>query len=327
VKVDSWKEAWKEGPGPHSKVEYIILTLKGFLMGIADLIPGVSGGTIAFITGIYETLLDAVASIDKEFFSHILRLDFKSALGHIHLRFLVPLVGGIAIAMLSLARLMHYLMNNHPIPTWAMFFGLILASTLIIWKQLEEHFRLSNLAIITVGAIFAWVVVSLIPVETPEATWFIFLCGFISIMAMILPGISGSFLMLILGKYEYITGALKNPFADGSLTIIIVFVMGALSGLLSFSKLLNYFMKHHHQKTMAFLTGVLIGSMKKVWPWREVLESKIIRGKVKILREANIMPSAFDGETMLAIGLIIVGFIAVLVLESKASKVNNTVEA
>ena len=322
MKVTSWKEAWDDGPGPISKRDYIILWLKGFLMGIADLIPGVSGGTIAFITGIYETLLDAVASMDREFFGHLLRLDLKSALSKIHLRFIIPLVFGIACAMISLARVMHYLLNEQPIPTWALFFGLIAASIIVIWKQLENHFALSSIAFIAIGAIFAWILVSLIPVNTPEALWFIFLCGVIGITAMILPGISGSFLLLILGKYEYVTAALKNPFADGSMVIMTVFLCGTASGLLGFSKILNWFMKHHHQQTMAFLTGVLIGSMKKVWPWKEVLESKMIRGKLKVIREINVMPESFNQETMMAVALVIIGFIAVLVLEHKASNRN-----
>jgi putative membrane protein len=320
VKVNSWNEAWQEGPGPKTKAEYIILMLKGFLMGIADLIPGVSGGTIAFITGIYETLLDAIASVDREFFGHVLRLDIRSALAHIHLRFLVPLIFGVGLAMVSLARVMHYLLNNHPIPTWAMFFGLIGASIIVIWKQLENHFAAKNISFIVIGAVVAWILVSVIPVNTPDDYWFIYLCGVIGITAMILPGISGSFLLLILGKYEYITGALKDPFADGSLALIGVFVCGAVTGLLGFSKILNYMMKHYHQQTMAFLTGILIGSMKKVWPWKEVLETKIVRGKVRVLREMNIMPQSLDSTTLIAITLIIIGFITVLYLESKSTK-------
>jgi len=320
MEVKSWKEAWEDGPGPRSKAEYIVLMLKGFLMGIADLIPGVSGGTIAFITGIYETLLDAIASVDKEFFSYLLKLDFKNALAKVHLRFIVPVFVGIATAMVSLARVMHYLMNEHPIPTWGMFFGLIAASIIVIWKQLDNHFAPKNMAMIIFGGALAWVVVSLIPVSTPDDYWFIYLCGIIGITAMILPGISGSFLLLILGKYEYITGALKNPFAEGSLVLIAVFLCGTVTGLLGFSKILNYFMKNFRETTMAFLTGVLIGSMKKVWPWKEVIESKMVRGKLRVLRDANTFPDTFSLETTVAFSLILVGFVTVLLLESQSRK-------
>lgn len=316
----SLKEAWETGPGPRSKKEYIILYIKGFLMGIADLIPGVSGGTIAFITGIYDTLLDAAASIDKTFIKHVLKFEIKAAIAHLHFRFIIPLVLGMFTAMITLARVMHYLINEQPIPTWALFFGLIGASIIVIWNKLEDHFSPINLLIISVGAIFAYMMVSLIPVDTPDAFWFIYLCGIIGITAMILPGLSGSFLLLILGKYEYITGALKNPFAEGAPLILIVFLMGTATGLLSFSKILNFFMKNYRVKTMAFLTGILIGSMKKVWPWKEVLESKIVRGKTKIIREMNIMPTEFNNEVVVAIALMLIGFIFVLVLEKKSTK-------
>lgn len=321
MKVQSWKEAWLKGPGPISRKDFIVLYLKGFVMGIADLIPGVSGGTVAFISGIYGDLLDAIASINKEFFSHLLKFDFKSALNVIHIRFVVALLAGILTAMFTLARLMHYLMNEHPIPTWALFFGLIAASIVVIWNQLENHFSPKVFSSIVTGAIIGYAVVSLIPVQTPDSYWFIYICGIIGITAMILPGISGSFLLLILGKYEYITGMLKNPFADGALEVIIVFACGTVTGLLGFSKALNYFMHHYRQVTMAFLTGILIGSMKKVWPWKEVLESVMIRGKLKVLRDHNIVPSSLDMENILSIVLIIVGFFLVLKLEKSAKKI------
>ena len=316
----SLKEAWETGPGPRSKKDYIILYIKGFLMGIADLIPGVSGGTIAFITGIYDTLLDAAASIDKTFIKHVLKFEIKAAIAHLHFRFIIPLVFGMFTAMITLARVMHYLINEQPIPTWALFFGLIGASIIVIWNKLDDHFSPVNLLIISIGAIFAYIMVSLIPVDTPDALWFIYLCGIIGITAMILPGLSGSFLLLILGKYEYITAALKNPFAEGAPLILVIFIMGTATGLMSFSKILNFFMKNYRVKTMAFLTGILIGSMKKVWPWKEVLESKIVRGKTKTIREMNIMPTEFNNEVMVAIALMLIGFIFVLVLEKKSSK-------
>ena len=313
----SWKEAFMAAPGPREKSDYIILYVKAFCMGIADLIPGVSGGTIAFITGIYEGLLDAVGSVNKESIGALLKLDFKKALSIIHVRFLVPLVFGMLSAIFLLARLMHYLITDHPIPTWAAFFGLIGASIIVIFRQLEEPKNPSNIVSMVVGAVFAWIMVSLIPVDTPTDSWFIYLCGIIGISAMILPGLSGSFLLLILGKYEFITGAVKAPFAEGNFPILLTFVAGSLTGVAGFSRILNWFLKHYHSQTMAFLTGILIGSMKKVWPWKEVLETKVVRGKVRVLREANIFPDSFDGQVALALGLCVLGFIAVLWMESK----------
>ncbi|MCO4795497.1 MAG: DUF368 domain-containing protein [Bacteriovoracaceae bacterium] len=293
-------------------------------MGVADLIPGVSGGTIAFITGIYEGLLEAVASINKDVFKSLLTFKFKEVASKVHLRFIIPLGMGMVLAILSLARVMHYLIKEQPVPTWALFFGLIAASVIVIWKQLEDHFHVTNLLMIAFGALFAYFIVGLIPVNTPDDWWFIYLCGVIGITAMILPGISGSFLLLILGKYEYITGAVKNPLIPDNMVILFVFLCGTGSGLLGFSKILNWLMKHYHSLTMAWLTGILIGSMRKVWPWKEVLETKIIRGKVKILREANVMPPEINNEVWLAVGLIIVGFVAVLWMDHHSSQRKTT---
>ncbi|MCR9203411.1 MAG: DUF368 domain-containing protein [Halobacteriovoraceae bacterium] len=318
--MTSWKEAFLASPGPREKKDYIVLYLKAFCMGIADLIPGVSGGTIAFITGIYQGLLDAVGSVNKQSVTAVLKLDFKTALSIVHLRFLIPLVLGMLSAIFLLARLMHYLINEHPIPTWATFFGLIAASIIVIFRQLEDPKRPGNIIAMIIGAVFAWIMVSLIPVDTPTDPWFIYLCGIIGITAMILPGLSGSFLLLILGKYEFITGAVKAPFAPGNFPILLTFVAGSLTGVAGFSRVLNWFMKHYHSLTMAFLTGILVGSMKKVWPWKEVLETKEVRGKIRILREANIFPETLDAQVALATVLCIVGFAAVLLMEAQSRK-------
>lgn len=295
-------------------------------MGCADLIPGVSGGTVAFITGIYEDLLAAVASLNKDFFQSLLSFKIKKALDIVHWRFLAVVVFGMLTAIFSLARLMHYLINDHAIHTWSLFFGLIAASIIIVFRELEGPWKPRNLIPLIGGGVFAWVMVSLIPVETPSELWFVYVCGVIGISAMILPGLSGSFLLLILGKYEYITGAVKSPFAEGNFIVLITFACGSLTGLLGFSKVLNYFLKNFRSETMAFLTGILIGSMKKVWPWKVVTKSIVIRGKTKILSEANIMPEALDTHTMLAIVFAIVGFALILIMESQVSK-NKVVEA
>jgi len=318
----NWNEAFFSSPGPRTRAEAITLFLKAFCMGVADLIPGVSGGTIAFITGIYEGLLDAVGSVNKRSIGALLRFDLKAFVSIVHIRFLIPLVLGMLSAIFILARLMHYLIVEHPIPTWAMFFGLIAASIIVIFRELEDPKRADNIAALVFGAIFAWMMVSLIPVDTPTAPWFIYLCGIIGISAMILPGLSGSFLLLILGKYEYITGAVKNPFGEGNFIILLTFVAGSLTGVAGFSRVLNWFLKHYRSQTMAFLTGILVGSMKKVWPWKKVLQTKIVRGKVKILSEANILPESFDSTVLLAIGLCVLGFVGVLFMEAKVSHKN-----
>ena len=305
--------------GPRTKQEIIFLYLKGLIMGIADLIPGVSGGTIAFITGIYDDLLGAISQINSGFLKELFSKNYKQALEKSSARFLIILLSGIGTSIILFARLMHYLMENHAIPTWALFFGLILASITTLGKNIKNILGV-NLVWISFGAIFAYIIVSLVPVTTPDDYYFIFLCGFIAIMAMILPGLSGSFLLLILGKYQFITGAIKSPFSDNNLMIMAVFSVGALCGLLLFSRILKYFLSHYHEATMSFLVGVLIGSLKKVWPWKETLETVIVRGKVKVLREANFIPNTNDEFLITAIILAIVGFMIVFGLDRVSSK-------
>ncbi len=291
---------------------------RGVLMGVADLIPGVSGGTIALITGIYSTLLKSISNIDKIFLGHLLKLEFEKAACHINLKFLIPLLIGICSAVLSFARIMHYLLEYYPIPLWSLFMGLVGASALVLFRSLEKIKSSETYGAIISGFIFAFTIVGLIPLQTPDESWFIFVCGFISIMAMILPGISGSFLLLMLGKYAYITGALRNPFGEGALIIIGTFGAGAILGLLSFSRGLNWAMINYHNRTMAFLTGVLLGSMRKIWPYKEILEKTLIRGKVKVLREENILPPHFDSIFFLGLVLAAIGFVFVTELERRS---------
>ena len=308
--------------GPTRKNDIILLYLKGLIMGIADLIPGVSGGTIAFITGIYDDLLTAISKVNGEFFKTLFSKDYKNALEQSSAKFLIILLSGIGTSIILFARLMHYLMEHHAVATWSLFFGLILASIVSLSKNVSKIVGV-NMVWIFLGAVFAYIVVSLVPVETPESYYFIFFCGFIAIMAMILPGLSGSFLLLILGKYQFITGAIKSPFSDNNLIVMAVFATGAVCGLLLFSRILKYFLEHYKEATMAFLIGVLIGSLKKVWPWKKVLTTKVVRGKVKVLTEANFLPETVDQTVMFAIALALAGFIFVYLLEKFAAGSTN----
>lgn len=302
--------------------EHSPTVLKGFAMGIADIVPGVSGGTIAFITGIYDNLIKSISSVDKTFVSLLLKFKIKDAFNHLNGSFLVPLFIGIFAAIISMSKVMHYLMNEYPTYTWSLFFGLIAASILYIGKQIKDIKSFKNIISILAGTIVAYLIVSLIPAQTPNSTLFIFGSGMIAICAMILPGISGSFLLLILGKYAFVTGAVKAPFNPGSLEIIAIFAMGCLVGILSFSKVLNYLLAHFHNTMMCFLTGFMLGSMKKIWPWKETLETTIIRGKTYILKEENILPTSFDQSVLFAILLMLVGFILVLAIEKMAKRKN-----
>ena len=313
----TWKDAFLASPGPTSLRKASILSLKGLCMGSADVIPGVSGGTIALITGIYEELILALKSLDSAWIKQIFNLDLKAALAHLHIRFLLSLFVGIGIAIISLARLMNYLLHHYPVFTWSLFFGLIAASILVVSKRVRNW---SGRMVISLaaGIAVATFIVNLIPVETPDALWFIFLCGVIAICAMILPGISGAFILLILGKYEFITATLKNPFLTQHLVIIVIFCLGCLIGLLSFARFLNYMLKNFHQPTMAFLTGLMVGSMPKIWPWKEILETKIIRGKAHIIWGSNMMPQTINNEVLVALGLAALGFVIVLIIERLA---------
>ncbi len=286
-------------------------------MGSADVIPGVSGGTIALITGIYEELILALRSIDIAWVKRILNLDLKGALAHLHIRFLLSLFVGIGIAIISLARLMNYLLHHHPVFTWSLFFGLIAASILVVSRRVRNWSGRTGTSFVA-GIVIAAFIVNLIPVATPDALWFIFLCGVIAICAMILPGISGAFILLILGKYEFITATLKNPFLAKHLVIIVVFCLGCMVGLLSFARLLNYMLKNFHQLTMAFLTGLMVGSMPKIWPWKEILETKMVRGKAHVIWGSNMMPQSINTEVLVALALAILGFIIVLLIERMA---------
>ena len=310
--TDTWKKAWMTSPGPKTFTEHAYLFFKGVGMGTADIVPGVSGGTIAFITGIYEALLTAIASINSRLVLQVLRLNLKQALAGLHLRFLVTLVCGIALAVISTSHLMHYLLTEHAVQTWSVFFGLITASILVVAHSINKRF--TTFPALILGAILAYGITGLIPLYTPEEPWFIFFSGMIAICAMILPGLSGSFILLILGKYAFITAALRNPVNPDNLEIILIFVAGCLVGILGFSRILRYGLARWHDYTLALLTGIMIGSMRKVWPWKITLESQIIRGKEHVLREENVWP-LFDFEFGIALLLMLAGFVLVLLLD------------
>ncbi len=296
---------------------YIILALKGCAMGMADVVPGVSGGTIAFISGIYEELLDSIRSVNATALKLLLKFRLAEFWRHINGRFLLPVLLGIAIAIFSLARLMTYLLVNHPIAIWSFFFGLIVASALLVAKQIGRWDWRTVLAFV-VGAVAAWWITVATPAETPNDWWFVMLSGAIAICAMILPGISGAFILLLLGKYQYIMHAV----GEFNIPVIVVFVIGAVAGIISFSHLLSWLLKHWHDVTVAVLMGFMVGSLNKVWPWKETVETYLdSHGVAQPLVQTNIAPGTFEqltGEPSLlvqAILLGIVGFLAIYGIE------------
>lgn len=288
--------------------------IKGFAMGCADIVPGVSGGTVAFITGIYSTLLESISSFDHHFLKLVLKGRIREALLRINAAFIFPLLFGIFSAIAMMSRVMHFLMNDYPIFTWSAFFGLIGASIIFVGKQIENLGAPKNLLSLAIGTLIGYLVVSLIPVHLPNTHLIIFLSGMVAITAMILPGISGSFILLILGQYTFITGALKSFTSEGNYLYILAFLAGCVLGIISFSKFLNWFMHTHKNLATTVLTGFMLGSLKKIWPWKKVIESIEIRGKTHVLQEANILP-AFTNEFYIALLIMILGFSIVFMIE------------
>lgn len=263
-------------------LKYIGIAVKGACMGAADVIPGVSGGTIAFIMGIYDQFVGSIASVNAEAVKLLLSGKFKAFWKHINGNFLLALLLGIGTSVVALAGLMQMLLTEHPIQTWAFFFGLIVASSIFILKGIS-NWKVRDGLFLIFGVILGSVICTLSPTQTPDNLWFIFISGAIAICAMILPGISGSFILLILGKYQYIMctitscvsnvgaiwgaeGADKALFWDSAI-ILAVFLIGAVVGILGFSKFLHWLLAHWHRETLIVLAGFIIGSLVKVWPW------------------------------------------------------------
>ncbi|MBP3566487.1 MAG: DUF368 domain-containing protein [Paraprevotella sp.] len=290
--------------------DYALLMLKGMGMGAADVVPGVSGGTIAFIVGIYDELINTIKSINLQSLKLLFTFKFKEFWKTVNGNFLFSLFAGIAISVFSLAKLITFLLVAHPILVWAFFFGLVLASTWFVAKDIEGWNWKTVLSFI-IGAVIAYYITVVTPAETPTNLLFIFLCGAIAICAMILPGISGSFILVLLGKYHYIMDAVKGL----DLLILCVFGAGAFIGITSFSRVLSYALKHFRNVTMAVLAGFMLGSLNKVWPWKTT-EIEIING-TEFTIEHNSLPTQYLVEGVV---LMIVGFMLVYVLEKISAK-------
>jgi putative membrane protein len=297
--------------------EYIGITGRGLLMGAADVVPGVSGGTIAFITGIYSELIYSLKMIgSRQFWSAAARLRIGEAWRAANLTFLFTLLLGIGVAVVTLAPGIEYMLHNQPTLIWSFFFGLVAASVITMLDSVSKWTVALVLAVVA-GAVFAWWLVGLVPVVTPRDPWFLVLAGALAICAMILPGISGSFILLLLGQYQYILGSLN----DRVIAPIIWVGIGAVVGLITFAQLLNWLFKRYHDATVAVLIGFMIGSLRKVWPWKEYYEG------VQGTAERNILPAlqldgAVNTEIFLAIGAALIGVAAVLIVERVARAQN-----
>ena len=292
--------------------EYIGLAARGFAMGCADIVPGVSGGTMAFILGIYEELVMSIrAGARKPFWQALLRLNIPSALDAINVRFLVAVLVGIAIAVVTLASWLEWVLKNHPVLIWSFFFGLVFASIVTVRKQVVR-WNPSLFVALAAGAVGAYFVVGAVPVQTPESAWFLFLSGMLAICAMILPGISGSFILVLLGKYQFVLAAVNQR----DLASLAVVGAGAVVGIVTFAQILAWLFKRYHDLTIAVLIGLMAGSLRKIWPWKETVASILDRhGEVLPTVERNLLPSALTAEVFFALGLALAGFAIVIALD------------
>jgi putative membrane protein len=315
--------------------KYFFIYLKGIAMGAADVVPGVSGGTIAFISGIYERLINAIRSINAKALQYLFKFDFKGLWSHIDANFLIALFAGIFTSLLSLSRLVLYLMENHPILLWSFFLGLVLASAITVGRTITQ-WNIGTIVALLAGIVIAFYVTVAVPVDTPTALWFIFLSGALAICAMILPGISGSFILLLMGKYHYIFSIIKEitgfKFTFQNISTLLTFLVGCVVGLLSFSHVLNWMLKRYHNLTIALLTGFMVGSLNKVWPWRQVTQTYIdSKGNEKTLLDKSILPNVYeqvtgkDAEIFFAFILIVLGFAIVYLIEKWSANKNQEV--
>lgn len=295
-------------------------------MGAADVVPGVSGGTIAFISGIYERLLNAIKSINLEALKVLRTKGFKGFWEHIDGTFLSVLFAGILGSIFSLASILSWALASYPQLLWSFFMGLVIASAVYIGRKLEFK-DYKNLIALFIGIAVAYSITLLSPTEIPKNYLTVFLAGAIAICAMILPGISGSFILLLLGMYGHILGAVK----DREILFLLVFAAGCGIGLLSFARVLSWLFKNYKATALAVLTGFMVGSLPKVWPWQNVIEYRInSHGESVPFLYQNVMPKSFSGEPyVVACALLLVlGFVLVLALEwvgNKEEQKNKTV--
>ncbi|WP_235689713.1 DUF368 domain-containing protein [Fulvivirga lutea] len=306
-----------------SKFKTQLLTyLKGMAMGGADVVPGVSGGTIAFITGIYTELLDSIKSINGESLGLLFKFKLADFWKSVNGKFLLPLFLGVLTSLLSLAKILKYLLENEAISIWSFFFGLIVVSSLLVLREIKK-WNVSVIASMLVGVAIAYWITITSPAETTEAYWFIFLSGCIAICAMILPGISGAFILLILGKYEFIIQAVT----ERDLLVIGVFALGCIVGLLSFARAVSWLLKNYHDLAVALLSGFMIGSLNKVWPWKIALAFRInSEGHQVATITKNVLPGEFLRSTgeypmvLQAILFMALGILIVVVIEKIAHR-------
>ena len=297
--------------------DYFTIALKGVAMGAADTVPGVSGGTIAFISGIYEELITTIGNVDISLFKTWKFQGFKAFWNQLNGGFIVSLLLGILFSVFTFMRLANYLLKEHPVLIWSFFFGLVVASIWFVAKQIDK-WKISTFIAAILGAAVAYYITSLPPAASSDSYIYLLICGAVAVCAMILPGISGAFILVLMGAYRNITQAVH----DFDFKKIALVGLGAIVGLLTFSKILKWLFAHYRNITLAVLTGFITGSLNKIWPWKKVLESTQIEEKVIVLKDKSVLPSNFEGDAQLlfAILLMLAGFFLIIILEKLAEQ-------
>lgn len=282
----------------------------GFAMGAADIVPGVSGGTVAFILGIYEELLQSIKICSGKVLQLGLKGKFKEAWEAIPFGFLIPVIGGLSTAVVTMAGLIKYLLHEYPVFIWSFFFGLMIASIIVVSRRIVS-WQLRDFLMLAAAAVGTYFLVGAVPVETPANLLMFFLSGFIAICAMILPGISGSFILVLMGKYAQVLDLVLQR----DILTLGVFMLGAVAGLAVFARTLSWLFAKHHDIVIALLTGFMVGALRKLWPWKEVIATRIDSHGMEVpVQDINIMPAAFDLTVVAAIILAIAGFAAIFYL-------------
>ncbi len=308
--------------------DYLLLVLKGMGMGAADVVPGVSGGTIAFISGIYEELINSIKSINLKALKLFFTGKFAEFWNAINGTFLLSVLLGIGISVFSLAKGLEFLLTNYPILVWSFFFGLIVASAIYVARSIKKW---SAGAVVSgiLGTAIAFAITVISPAEANTSYWFVFVSGMIAICAMILPGISGSFILVLLGMYKFILGAV----GDLNIAVLLIFIAGAAIGIISFSNVLSWLLRKYHDLTIAMLAGFMVGSLNKVWPWKEVTQTITDRhGEIIPLSERNVFPATYEqitgheGLLLAALALAAIGFVLIFVVEGIGKKLTKNKE-
>jgi len=296
----------------HRRRDFITLVLKGFGMGMANAIPGISGGTIAFLLGIYEDLINSIKSFDLKFVRLLCRFKIREAFSSVAWQFLGAILFGIASAIIILSKVISWLLLNQPVLIYSFFFGLILATVPII-AGIIKRWTFPKILAVILSACGTYYFVGLVPLVTPETSWFLFLSGVIAISTMILPGISGAFVLVLLGKYQFILDAVNNR----DIFNLGIFLLGVLAGIVSFVRVLSWLFKKYHDLTVTIITGIIVGSLRKIWPWKEITEAIMTNhGKIIPGAETNFFPSQFNGDVFVALAIMAAGFILAMMLNS-----------